>query len=103
MIVLQGAVGFVQYFTDLPVVLVAFHMLGAALVSAAVTWVLVEVREPVVVGGPVGSGAAVSLARFPLPKPCQAHRSQGLTPGSRKFLHRPDRAGPANDPRCAVL
>jgi cytochrome c oxidase assembly protein subunit 15 len=47
-IVLQGAVGFVQYFTDLPVVLVAFHMLGAALVSAAVTWVLVSVREPVV-------------------------------------------------------
>ena len=33
-IVLQGAVGFVQYFTDLPVVLVGFHMLGAALVSA---------------------------------------------------------------------
>jgi heme a synthase len=45
-IVLQGAVGFVQYFTDLPVVLVAFHMLGAALVSAGVTWVLLEVREP---------------------------------------------------------
>jgi heme A synthase len=45
-ILLQGAVGFVQYFTDLPVVLVALHMLGAALVSAAVTWVLVEVREP---------------------------------------------------------
>jgi cytochrome c oxidase assembly protein subunit 15 len=46
-IVLQGAIGFVQYFTDLPVVLVAFHMLGAALVSASVTWVLVSVREPV--------------------------------------------------------
>ena len=58
-IVLQGAVGFVQYFTDLPVVLVAFHMLGAALVSAAVTWVLLEVREPAGVGA---SGAAVSLS-----------------------------------------
>ncbi len=46
-IVLQGAVGFVQYFTDLPIVLVGLHMLGAALVSAAVTWVLVSVREPV--------------------------------------------------------
>jgi cytochrome c oxidase assembly protein subunit 15 len=44
-IVAQGALGFVQYFTDLPVVLVAFHMLGAALVSASVTWVLVEVRH----------------------------------------------------------
>ena len=45
-ILAQGAVGFVQYATDLPIVLVGFHMLGAALVSAAVTWVLVSVREP---------------------------------------------------------
>ncbi|MGY2703415.1 COX15/CtaA family protein [Nocardioides sp. HB32] len=44
--VAQGAVGFVQYFTDLPVVLVGFHMLGAALVSATVTWALIQVREP---------------------------------------------------------
>lgn len=44
--VAQGAVGFVQYFTDLPVVLVGFHMLGAALISAAVTWALIQVREP---------------------------------------------------------
>lgn len=43
----QGLIGFVQYFTDLPVVLVGFHMLGAALVSATVTWALVQVREPV--------------------------------------------------------
>ena len=42
----QGAVGFVQYATDLPVVLVGFHLLGAALVSATVTWVLLEVRHP---------------------------------------------------------
>jgi cytochrome c oxidase assembly protein subunit 15 len=42
----QGLIGFVQYFTDLPVVLVGFHMLGAALVSATVTWALVQVREP---------------------------------------------------------
>ncbi len=43
----QGAIGFVQYFTDLPVVLVGFHMLGAALISAAMTWVLLAVREQV--------------------------------------------------------
>ena len=43
----QGFVGFVQYFTDLPVVLVAIHLLGAALVSAALTWLLVAVRERV--------------------------------------------------------
>jgi heme a synthase len=41
----QGAIGFVQYFTDLPVVLVGFHLLGAALVSAAATWTLLAVRE----------------------------------------------------------
>jgi cytochrome c oxidase assembly protein subunit 15 len=44
--VAQGAIGFVQYFTDLPVVLVGFHMLGAALVSATVTWAVIRVREP---------------------------------------------------------
>jgi cytochrome c oxidase assembly protein subunit 15 len=41
----QGAIGFVQYFTDLPVVLVGFHLLGAALISAAMTHTLLEVRE----------------------------------------------------------
>jgi len=35
---LQSVVGFVQYFTDLPELLVATHMLGAALISAAATW-----------------------------------------------------------------
>ena len=38
----QGLLGFVQYFTDLPEILVGFHMLGAALISAAVTWTLVS-------------------------------------------------------------
>ncbi|MCW2849617.1 MAG: Cytochrome oxidase assembly protein [Marmoricola sp.] len=41
----QGLIGFVQYFTDLPAVLVGFHLLGASLVAAAATWVLIEVRE----------------------------------------------------------
>ncbi len=41
----QGVVGFVQYFTDLPVVLVTIHLLGAALLSAAMTWLLVSTRE----------------------------------------------------------
>jgi cytochrome c oxidase assembly protein subunit 15 len=43
-IVLQAVVGFVQYFTGVPIVLVALHMLGAALVSATVTWVLLCAR-----------------------------------------------------------
>ena len=41
----QGTIGFVQYFTGLPVVLVAFHLLGAALLAAAMTWLLLAVRE----------------------------------------------------------
>ncbi len=41
----QGLIGFVQYFTDLPVVLVGLHLVGATLVAATVTWVVIEVRE----------------------------------------------------------
>ncbi|GAB2544464.1 COX15/CtaA family protein [Brachybacterium huguangmaarense] len=37
---LQAAIGYVQYFTALPVVLVALHMTGAALFTAAVTWLV---------------------------------------------------------------
>ena len=44
--VLQATVGFVQYFSGLPVGVVMLHMLGAALVVAAATWVLVGVVEP---------------------------------------------------------
>ena len=43
----QGGIGWVQYFTHVPIVLVMFHMLGAALISAAVTWVLLRVRAGV--------------------------------------------------------
>lgn len=41
----QGTIGFVQYFTDLPILLVGFHMLGAALISAALTWAVLTARE----------------------------------------------------------
>ena len=43
--VAQGAIGFVQYFTDLPVVLVGFHMLGAAVIMATMTWAVLAARE----------------------------------------------------------
>jgi heme a synthase len=43
--VAQGVVGFVQYFTDLPEVLVGIHMLGAALISASATWVVLAARR----------------------------------------------------------
>lgn len=41
----QGLIGFVQYFTDLPVLLVGLHVLGATLVVAAATWMLLGTRD----------------------------------------------------------
>jgi cytochrome c oxidase assembly protein subunit 15 len=45
LLLLQGLVGFVQFFTGLPEVLVALHLLGAALVSAASTRLLLSTRQ----------------------------------------------------------
>ena len=41
----QGAIGFVQYASDLPILLVGFHLLGAALVSASMTWAVIASRS----------------------------------------------------------
>lgn len=41
----QGVIGYVQYFTNLPEVLVGLHMLGSALVWIAVLRVLLALRE----------------------------------------------------------
>lgn len=41
----QGLVGGVQYALDLPIALVALHLLGASTIVAAVTWALVCTRE----------------------------------------------------------
>ena len=79
-IVLQGAIGFVQYFTDLPVVLVAFHMLGAALVSACVTWVLVSVREP---SAPAASRGSGEPGTVPAPRAVPHSPLLGADPGER--------------------
>ena len=38
----QGTIGFVQYFTDLPIALVAVHLVGAAVLVAVATRLLVE-------------------------------------------------------------
>ncbi|MEV4617255.1 COX15/CtaA family protein [Asanoa sp. NPDC049573] len=52
----QGLIGFVQYFTGLPEVLVGFHMLGATLVWLATLSVLWSTRAS---GGRDGSGQAL--------------------------------------------
>ncbi|WP_043642976.1 COX15/CtaA family protein [Nocardioides alkalitolerans] len=41
-LVAQGAVGLTQYFTGLPEVLVAIHLVGAGVCSACLAWVLVR-------------------------------------------------------------
>jgi heme a synthase len=42
----QGVVGYVQYFTDLPILLVLLHMLGAVLISAYTARLVWSVRGP---------------------------------------------------------
>ena len=42
----QGLVGFVQYFTDLPILLVLLHMLGAVLTAAYTARLVWSVRGP---------------------------------------------------------
>ncbi|UYM04916.1 COX15/CtaA family protein [Solicola gregarius] len=46
----QGTIGFVQYLTDLPVVLVGIHMLGAAVLVAAGTALVVVAHAPAELG-----------------------------------------------------
>ncbi len=42
----QGVLGFVQYFTDLPILLVLLHMLGAVLIAAYTARLVWSVRGP---------------------------------------------------------
>jgi cytochrome c oxidase assembly protein subunit 15 len=77
----QGLVGFVQYFTHLPVVLVGAHMLGACLVWLATLAVLWSTRtrlpaadagpaaRPVERSGSTPDGAEVARARPAAPSP----------------------------------
>jgi heme a synthase len=43
--VAQGVIGYVQYFTALPVVLVLLHMLGASLLVVSLTWGVLATRH----------------------------------------------------------
>lgn len=42
--IVQGFVGYVQYFNDLPIALVTIHMLLAAVFAAAATWFVLTIR-----------------------------------------------------------
>ncbi|MGA7688119.1 MAG: COX15/CtaA family protein [Jiangellales bacterium] len=47
----QGAIGFAQYFTGLPIILVGLHMLGATLLVVAAVSLLLSTRERVPADG----------------------------------------------------
>ena len=61
--VAQSVVGFVQFFTDLPIVLVGTHLLGAALVSAAMSWVLLRVHARGTTVEPAAPEGSVAVGR----------------------------------------
>jgi len=50
----QGLIGFTQYFTGLPVVLVGLHLLGSTILVMAAVWLLLATRERV----PLEQGSA---------------------------------------------
>ncbi len=57
----QGVIGYVQYFTDLPIALVLLHMLGAVLITAFTARLVWSVRGPsseVPLGAPSEPAAA---------------------------------------------
>lgn len=54
-IVLQAAVGYTQYFTGVPPLLVLLHIAGVCLVWLAVVSVVLRMRAPVVATGPGGA------------------------------------------------
>jgi cytochrome c oxidase assembly protein subunit 15 len=62
---LQAIVGFVQYFGGLPILVVMVHMLGAGLVVAASTWLLVTVLSRQGVDSVVGEGALAPVSKPP--------------------------------------
>jgi cytochrome c oxidase assembly protein subunit 15 len=57
----QGLVGYVQYFTDLPIALVLLHMLGAVLITAFAARLVWSVRGPAS-GRPLDSPAPQAAA-----------------------------------------
>ncbi|MBB4739928.1 cytochrome c oxidase assembly protein subunit 15 [Actinoplanes octamycinicus] len=63
----QGLIGFVQYFTHLPVILVAAHMLGAGLVWCATLAVLWSLRERPALTAPAASTTDPAPAQEPVP------------------------------------
>jgi cytochrome c oxidase assembly protein subunit 15 len=63
----QGVIGFVQYFTHLPVALVAAHMLGASLVWTGTAALLLGIRERPALSIAAAPAARPAAAEHPVP------------------------------------
>ena len=61
----QGLVGYVQYFTGLPVLLVGVHLLGACLVLVAAVRVVLATRDRGVPGSSLGAAVPEQLSAQP--------------------------------------
>ena len=79
----QGLIGFVQYFTHLPVLLVGAHMLGATLVWTGTLAVLWSLRaRPLSVPGARGPADASPLAPAPAAEDASAAAPFPSSPSS---------------------
>lgn len=65
----QGVIGFVQYFTHVPALLVGIHMLGACLVWVSTLWVF------------AATGSVVTGSAAGTPAPRHEAVDEGVTPG----------------------
>jgi cytochrome c oxidase assembly protein subunit 15 len=65
----QGLIGFVQYFTHLPVILVAAHMLGATLVWTATLALLWTLRHRPTLVSPAALSPRTASTTPPPPEP----------------------------------
>lgn len=68
----QGLIGFIQYFTHLPVLLVGAHMLGAALVwtgTLAVLWSQRERPRSAAIPAPTSAELSPTATEDPIPAP----------------------------------
>ncbi|MEO6604185.1 MAG: COX15/CtaA family protein [Aeromicrobium sp.] len=69
----QGTIGFVQYFTDLPIALVAAHLVGAGLLVVAGTRLLLAVVSPATARAAPPASASDQESAAPRPQPQAGH------------------------------
>jgi cytochrome c oxidase assembly protein subunit 15 len=62
--VLQAAVGYVQYFNDVPALLVGIHVAGATLLMWATTQVVLDTTRPAASGPATRDGVALAVGEF---------------------------------------